>query len=167
MQSFGEYLHITWSLAFEEFVFAEISISTSTAASQTTLRLMNSECNQVRFAGMSPTCRSAALFAAACITKSGYEICRQHNFDIYMLLCVMGHPCPCNPIKELLIPASNAHIQDTMIENEHRPLSEVSWRLSAELFFFQRHVCFILQISKTTVETELTANQFYSQALNI
>lgn len=54
-----------------------------------------------------------------------------------------------------------------MIENEHKSPSEVSWRLNAELFFFQRHVCFIPQISKTTCERELTANQFYSQAVNI
>lgn len=48
---------------FEEFIFAEISISASTAISQATLRLLNSECDQVRFARLSPTCRSTALFA--------------------------------------------------------------------------------------------------------
>lgn len=53
-----------------------------------------------------------------------------------------------------------------MVENEYKPLSEVTQRLSAELFFL-RHVCFIPQISKTTCERELTANQFYSQAVNI
>lgn len=80
------------------------------ALAQATLQLLNSECVQVRFAGLSPTSRSTALFEADCIMKSGYEVCGEHNFFIYMHLCVMGHPCPCNPIKELLIPASNAQI---------------------------------------------------------
>lgn len=49
-----------------------------------------------------------------------------------------------------------------MIEKEYKTPSEVSCQLTAELFFFRQHASFIRQISKTTCERELTANQFYS-----
>lgn len=108
---------------FEEFLFAEISIGASPATSPATLRLLNSECDQVRFAGLSPTCRSTALFAADSIVKKGYEVCGAHNFYVYMLLYVMGHPCPLHHQQTFYtcFKFSNSTCNKTaMIENEYK-----------------------------------------------
>lgn len=99
--------HYLKSGSLKSSYLQRLALALEQLPAQATLQLLNSECSQVHFAGLSPTCWSSALFAADCIMKSGYEVCENYNFYIYMFLCVMGHLCPCNPIKELLIPALN------------------------------------------------------------
>lgn len=107
-KGFGEYLHITCRLDWD---FAEISISISTATSHATLQLINSECDQVRFAGLSSTCRSTPLLP---IGKHWNWVMRsvvEENVYSDMFLCVTDGLWHCNPIKTLLLPAWNAQIQ--------------------------------------------------------
>lgn len=142
----------------------EISISVSTA-SHATLQLINSECDQVRFAGLSSTCRSTPLLPIGEHWNWVMRTVVEENVDSDVFLCVTGGSRHCNPIKTLLLPARNGQIQHAIKTqwlngSTKRPRSKL--QLTAELFFFRQHVCFILQISKTTCERELTANQFYS-----
>lgn len=56
----------------------EISISVSTATTHAALRLLNSECDRLRFAGLSSTCRSTPLLPFGTL-ELGYEVCGEDN----------------------------------------------------------------------------------------
>lgn len=79
----------------------EISISVSMATSLAPLQLINSECDQVRFAGLSSTCRSTPLLPIG----DHWNWVMRSVVEENLFLCVTDGLCHCNPTKTLLLPA--------------------------------------------------------------
>lgn len=137
----------------------EISISVSTAASHATLQLINSECDQVRFAGLSSTCRSPPLLPVG----EHWNWVMRSVVEKNLFLCVRAIVIPLKRFFYLL------ELLKFHMQKRHNDWKGVQNALRSKLpaecrvvFLFRQHVCFIRQISKATCERELTANQFYS-----